>query len=182
MSCMGEIWVVRHGETEWSAAGRHTGRRDIPLTEVGEEQARRLALRLNRDWDTVLSSPLSRARRTAELAGFSPLLEPDLVEWDYGKAEGLTTAQLSATKPWSVWDEPLGESLEQLGARAQRVLDKLPPDGDVLIFAHGHVLRVLAALYLGGTPAQGKHFLLDPASIGVLGHEHDYRALKAWNL
>lgn len=179
---MGEIWVVRHGETEWSASGRHTGRTDVPLTEVGEEQARGLMFRLNRDWDTVLSSPLIRARRTAELAGFAPLLEPDLVEWDYGTAEGLTTAQLSAAKRWSVWDEPLGESLEELGDRVQRVLDTLPTEGDVLIFAHGHVLRVLAALYLGGLPEDGRHFMLDAARIGVLGHEHDYRALKAWNV
>ena len=172
---------MRHGETEWSAAGKHTGRTDIPLTEVGEEQARGLTFRLNREWDTVLSSPLSRARRTAELAGFAPLLEPDLVEWDYGTAEGLTTAQLSAAKPWSVWDEPLGETLDELGDRVQRVLDKLP-EGDVLIFGHGHVLRVLCALYLGGTPYEGKHFLLDAARVGVLGHEHDYPALKAWNV
>jgi broad specificity phosphatase PhoE len=179
--CVGEIWVVRHGETEWSAVGRHTGRTDVPLTAVGEEQARGLMFRLNRDWDAVLSSPLSRARRTAELAGFSPLIDGDLMEWDYGGAEGLTTAQLSATKPWSVWEEPLGESLEQLGERAQRVLDRLP-DGDSLLFAHGHVLRVLTALYLGGAPEDGKHFMLDAARIGVLGREHAYPALKAWNL
>jgi probable phosphoglycerate mutase len=178
---VGEIWVVRHGETEWSAAGRHTGRTDVPLTEVGEEQARGLTFRLNRDWDTVLSSPLQRALRTAQLAGFAPLVEEDLVEWDYGTAEGLTTAQLSAAKPWSVWEEPLGETVEELGERVQGVLDKLP-DGDVLIFGHGHVLRVLAALYLGGAPEDGKHFMLDAARVGVLAHEHGVPALKAWNV
>jgi probable phosphoglycerate mutase len=178
---VGEIWVVRHGETEWSAAGKHTGRTDVPLSAVGEEQARGLTFRLNRDWETVLSSPLSRAARTAELAGFSPLLDPDLEEWDYGAAEGLTTAQLSAAKPWSVWDEPLGETLEELGARVQSVLDRLP-DGDVLLFSHGHVLRVLAAVYLGLPPAAGKHLVLDAARIGVLSHEHDYPVVRTWNL
>ena len=172
--------MVRHGETEWSATGRHTGRTDVPLTEVGEEQARGLTFRLNRDWDLVLSSPLSRARRTAELAGFTPVLDDDLMEWDYGGAEGLTTGQLSAAKPWSVWEEPLGESLDDLGERLQRVLDGLP-DGDVLIFGHGHALRVLTALYLGGLPSDGIHFQLDAARIGVLGWEHDHRVLKAWN-
>ena len=166
--------MVRHGETEWSATGRHTGLTDVPLTEVGEEQARGLTFRLNRDWDAVLSSPLSRACRTAELAGFSPVLEPDLREWDYGGAEGLTTGQLSASKPWSVWEEPLGESLDDLGERLQRVLDGLP-DGDALIFGHGHALRVLTALYLG------VELEVDAARIGVLGYEHDHRVLKAWN-
>jgi probable phosphoglycerate mutase len=178
---VGEIWVVRHGETEWSVAGRHTGRTDIPLTEAGEEQARGLTFRLNRDWDAVLSSPLQRATRTAELAGFSPVLDDDLMEWDYGAAEGRTTAELSADAPWSVWDQPLGETVTQLGGRVRRVLDRLP-DGDVLIFGHGHVLRVLAALYLGGAPEDGKHFMLDAARVGVLGHEHGWPALRAWNL
>lgn len=178
---MGEIWIVRHGETEWSAAGRHTGHTDIPLTDIGEEQARGLTFRLNRDWDTVLSSPLSRATRTAELAGFSPLPEPDLVEWDYGQAEGLTTEELSIGRPWNVWDQPMGESLEELGTRVRRVLHRLP-EGDVLLFSHGHVLRVLAAVYLGLHPGAGRHLMLAPARVGILSQEHGYPALRAWNL
>lgn len=178
---MGEIWVVRHGETQWSAAGRHTGLTDLPLTEVGEEQARGLTFRFNRDWAAVLSSPLHRALRTAELAGFAPTVDPDLVEWDYGPAEGRTTAEMSADKPWSVWSDPLGESLESLGERAQRVLHRLP-DGDVLIFAHGHVLRVLTAVYLGWPPLAGRSLMLGAARVGVLGHENGYPALKNWNL
>jgi probable phosphoglycerate mutase len=178
---VGEIWVVRHGETEWSAAGRHTGRTDIPLTEAGEEQARGLTFRLNRDWEAVLSSPLQRAVETARLAGFEPVVDDDLVEWDYGAAEGRTTAELSADAPWSVWDQPLGETVTQLGGRVRRVLDTLP-EGDVLVFGHGHCLRVLTAVYLGLPPVAGRHLRLDPARVGVLGHEHDWPALKAWNL
>jgi probable phosphoglycerate mutase len=178
---VGEIWLVRHGETEWSAAGRHTGRTDVPLTAVGEEQARGLTFRLDREWDAVLSSPLSRALRTAELAGFAPVVDDDLVEWDYGAAEGLTTAELSADEPWNAWDQPLGETVSQLGARVRRLLDRLP-DGDVLLFSHGHLLRVLAAVRLGLAPIEGRHLVLDPARIGVLGREHTWPVIRAWNL
>jgi probable phosphoglycerate mutase len=178
---MAEIWLARHGETEWSAAGRHTSSTDIPLTPTGEKQALELCARLDRPWDLVLSSPLSRARRTAELCGFTPVLDDDLKEWDYGAAEGLTTAELSRERRWSVWDDPLGETLEQLAARVGRVLARLP-DGDSLLFAHGHVLRVLAAVYLGLAPSDGKHLVLGTARLGVLGHEHDYPAVLAWNL
>jgi probable phosphoglycerate mutase len=178
---VGEIWLVRHGETEWSAAGRHTGRTDIPLTAVGEEQARGLMFRLNRDWAAVLSSPLQRALRTAELAGFHPLPDPDLMEIDYGPAEGRTTAELSAEWPWTVWDRPLGETWEEVGVRVQRVLDQLP-DGDVLVFGHGHVLRALTAVYLGLPAVQGRLFSLETARTGVLSREHDHPVIRTWNL
>lgn len=180
---MGEIWLVRHGATEWSSSGRHTGRTDVLLSPLGEEQARELAPRLARPWARVLSSPLFRARRTAELAGLAFDVDDDLVEWDYGPAEGLTTAELSASQPWSVWDAPpLGETIESVAARCAAVLTRLPADGDVCLVAHGHLLRILAAVYVGWEPVQAKHLLLRPGGIGILGHEHDYRALAGWNL
>lgn len=177
---MGELWVVRHGETEWSAVGRHTSSTDLPLTPHGEEQARALAPRLSRPWALVLCSPLLRARRTAELAGLTPTIEPDLTEWRYGEAEGLTTAELSHEKPWNQWDFPLGESLADLAGRVERVLGRLP-DGDVLLLAHGHVLRVLAAKYLGLEPVAGRHLPLGAARVGVLGHENSWPAVLEWN-
>ena len=179
---MADIWVVRHGATEWSASHRHTGRTDIPLTTEGEEQALGLSRVLSRPWVAVLCSPLHRARRTAELAGLDYVIDDDLVEWDYGPAEGLTTAELSADGPWSIWaDPPLGETLSQVAARCRAVLDRLPTDGDVCLVAHGHLLRIMAAIYLGLEPVQAKHLVLGPARIGVLGHEHDYPALTGWN-
>lgn len=181
---MGELWLVRHGETEWSRSGRHTGRTDLPLTPEGALQAKALTPRLDRLWAAVLSSPLARAARTAELAGLAPVLDGDLQEWDYGPAEGLTTAELSAEQPWSVWaGPPLGETLEQVAGRAAAVLGRLPLDaGDVLLVSHGHLLRVLAAVYLGQDPRLAKHLVLRPARIGVLGREHDYPALLGWGL
>lgn len=180
---MSEIWLVRHGATEWSTSHRHTGRTDILLNETGEQQARELAPRLTRPWSLVLSSPLFRARRTAELAGLVPEIDDHLVEWDYGPAEGLTTAELSADQPWSVWaDVPLGETLEQVAARCRIVLDRLPAEGDVCLVAHGHLLRILTAVYLGLELVQAKHLVLRPAGIGILGREHDYPALIGWNL
>jgi probable phosphoglycerate mutase len=176
------IWLVRHGETAWSKTGQHTGRTDLPLTAEGEAQARRLAPRLRREWALVLSSPLQRAWRTAELAGLSPEPEPDLMEWDYGHAEGLTTAQLSAERPWRVWeDATLGETLEEVAERCRRVLAKVPADGDTCLVAHGHLLRVLAAVYLGLEPTEGRHLVLEPCKTGVLGHEHEWPALRSWN-
>lgn len=178
---VGDIWLVRHGETEWSAQGRHTSRTDVPLTAVGEEQARGMTFRLNRDWAVVLCSPLQRARKTAELAGFAPHVDPDLSEWDYGDAEGLTTEQLSTQMPWNVWDHPLGETLDEVAERCRRVLSRLPDD-DALIFAHGHVLRILATVYLGLPPIAARHLTLDAARMGVLGHEHTWPALRVWNV
>ncbi|MCU1622890.1 MAG: Phosphoglycerate mutase [Frankiales bacterium] len=177
------LWVVRHGETEWSRTMQHTGRTDIPLTEQGEAQARDLAPRLRRDWALVLASPLQRAWRTAELAGLTPEPEPDLMEWDYGHAEGLTTEQLSAEKPWRVWDDPdLGETLEQVAERVRRVLARLPTHGDTCLVAHGHVLRILTAIYLELEPVDAQHLVLEPCGIGILGKEHDWPALRGWNL
>ena len=180
---MSEIWLVRHGETEWSRCHRHTGRTDVPLLPEGERAAAALRTRLDRPWALVLASPLQRAWRTAELAGLTPEPEPDLVEWDYGPAEGRTTEELSTDRPWRVWDDvELGESLDQVADRVRRVLAKVPAVGDTCLVAHGHVLRVLSAVYLGLEPAAGKHLVLEPTRIGVLGHEHDWPALRAWNL
>ena len=182
---MGELWLVRHGETEWSRSGRHTGRTDVPLTEHGEEQARELSLRLDRPWRQVLCSPLQRARRTAELAGLTFDVDRDLAEWAYGHAEGLTTAELSAEAEWSVWDDvALGETVEDVGTRCARVLERVTPvlsDGDACLVAHGHLLRVLAAVWLGLPPRDGRLWSLDPAHVGVLGHEHDRQVVRAWN-
>lgn len=178
-----EIWLVRHGATEWSSTGRHTGRTDIPLSPEGEQQAAGLAPRIDRPWSQVLSSPLLRARRTAELAGLAPEIDDGLVEWDYGPAEGLTTAELSAEQPWSVWgDVELGETLQQVADRCADVLTRLPLDGDVCLVAHGHLLRILAAVYLGLEPVKAKHLVLRPGGIAVLGREHDYPAVLGWNL
>jgi probable phosphoglycerate mutase len=177
------IHVVRHGVTGWSRTHRHTGRTEVPLTEEGEAQARSLAPRLRRDWALVLARPLQRAWRTAELAGLDPQPEPDLVEWDYGYAEGRTTEELSEDGRWRVWEaEGLGESLEQVAERVRRVLAKIPEEGDTCVVAHGHVLRVLTAVYLGLEPQQAKHLVLGAGRVGVLGHEHDWPALTGWNL
>ncbi len=180
---VGDIWLVRHGATAWSKTGQHTGRTDLPLLPEGEQMALALAPRLDRPWSVVLCSPMQRALRTAELAGLTPTLDPDLVEWDYGPAEGRTTAQLSTDGTWSVWDDvPLGETLEQVAGRARRVLARLPADGDACLVGHGHFLRVLAAVYLGLRPVDGRHLVLEPGHLAVLGHEHACPALLGWNL
>jgi broad specificity phosphatase PhoE len=184
---MAEVVLVRHGQTEWSRDGRHTGRSDIPLTSDGEADARALAARLRRPFGLVLSSPLSRAARTAELAGLTPQLDPDLLEWDYGPEEGRTTAQARETRPgWSVWDGVgLAETLEQLATRQRRVLDRITPlverDEDVCLVGHGHALRVLAACWLGLDPGVGQQLVLGAGSISVLGHEHGCPAVLSWN-
>ena len=138
--------------------------------------------RLNRAWAAVMSSPSQRASRTAELAGLTPKLDDDLMEWDYGPAEGRTTHEMSAEKPWSVWEDvPLGETLDQVASRVRRVLARLPESGDSLLIAHGHVLRILTAVYLELRPADARHFVLKPCGIAVLGQEHSYPALLGWN-
>jgi broad specificity phosphatase PhoE len=183
-----EIVVVRHGETEWSATGRHTSRTDLPLTERGRERARALAGKLaGRRFSLVLCSPLRRARETCELAGFGDVAElyDDLHEWDYGEYEGLTTPQIRERDPyWSLWRDgcPGGESPARVGARADRVLARLRADGgDALAFAHGHILRVVTARWLGMEVAAGARFALDAGSLGVLGYEHDTQVLSRWN-
>ncbi len=192
---MGEILVLRHGETEWSKSGQHTGVTDLPLLPEGEEKARSLAPALaSRDVVEVWVSPRQRARRTAELAGLTATaVDEDLVELDYGGYEGRTTAEISAElgSTWSVWRDPIvpgetpGETLEQVGERVDRVLgrarDRLD-DGDVVLVAHGHVLRVLTARWLGLEPAAGSLFALPAGAYGELGHEHARPVLKGWGL
>ena len=186
---MAELVLVRHGQTEWSRDGRHTGRSDIALTPEGETDATALATRLaGRDFALVLTSPLQRAWRTAELAGLTALVEPDLVEWDYGPEEGRTTEQARATRPgWSVWDDTgLGETLAELATRSQRVLDRVRPvldaGGEACLVGHGHALRVLAACWLGLGPHVGQQLVLAAGGLSVLGHEHGCPAVLSWNL
>ncbi len=182
--------MVRHGETEWSRDLRHTGRTDVPLTERGRRDARAVgALLADRDIALALCSPLSRARETAQLAlGEVPRLDERLMEWDYGEVEGRTTAEFRLTHPgWTVWRDgcPGGETVEDVAARADAVLADVAPvldRGDVLLIAHGHLLRILVARRLGLAPRDGALFLLEPATLGVVGAEHDVPALHAWNL
>ncbi|MET3962520.1 broad specificity phosphatase PhoE [Marmoricola sp. OAE513] len=182
-----ELWIVRHGETEWSAAGRHTSRTELPLTAVGEETARGLAGRLaETSFDLVLASPRERARRTAELAGFPDVeVDPDLAEWDYGDYEGITTTEIRATVPgWTVWSHPCpgGEDAAAVGARLDRVVARARKHGGrTLVFGHGHASRALAARWLGEPVAQGRLFRLDTATVSVLGYERETPVVLRWN-
>jgi probable phosphoglycerate mutase len=179
----GELVIVRHADTEWSANGRHTSRTDLPLTEAGIARAATIAPRLaGRAFAAVWSSPLRRALETARLAGREPLVRADLREWDYGEYEGLTSEQIRARRPgWDMWRDgcPGGEDAAAAARRADEVLAALPQEGDVLIFSHGHFLRVLAARWLGLAAADGALFVLEPTAIGVLGHERDRRVLRS---
>jgi broad specificity phosphatase PhoE len=184
-----QIYLVRHGETEWSVNGRHTGRTDIPLTDAGREQAKDLGRRIgDHPFALVLTSPLSRAAETARLTGFGDA-EPvdDLREWDYGAFEGRTTIDIREEIPdWSIWRGPwrAGETARQVGARADRVIARcLDPavDGDALLFAHGHMLRVITARWLGLAARQGALFALGTATIGILGWERSNRVIETWN-
>jgi broad specificity phosphatase PhoE len=193
---IGELVLVRHGATAWSTAGKHTGRTDIPLTDAGEEQALLIKPWLAQHrFTSVVSSPLVRARRTAELAGFTAIeIDPDLQEWDYGGFEGLTTPQIRERQPgWSLWRDGVppgdaphrGESAADVGARADRVVARaLPqlPSGDVALVSHGHFLRVLAARWLGLPPTEGALFALDTASVSMLGFERSDRVVRQWNM
>lgn len=183
------ITLVRHGETEWSAAGKHTGRTDIPLTPAGEDAARNLASRLrDRSFAAVWSSPSQRAFRTSALGGFEAIRDDDLQEWDYGAYEGRTTKDILAEHPgWTVFKDgcPGGESVSDIEARADRVVAQLRATaGDVLVFSSAHFLRVLAARWLGVPARAGAYLVLDTASISVLGYEHDLEepVIRRWNV
>ena len=182
------LWLVRHGETEWARLGRHTGRTDIPLTELGRQQATAVAAKLvGHQFGLVLASPLSRALDTARLAGFAKQVETtdDLVEWDYGTDEGRTTAEIRTDRPgWSIWDDgpASGETIEQVAVRDDRVIARVRAGaGDALVFAHGHVLRILAARWLGMPPDTGRLFALSTATVSVLGWERDQPVIERWN-
>lgn len=181
--------VVRHGETEWSASGRHTSHTDLDLTEEGRRRARGLAPVLAAgQFSRVLTSPLKRARETCEIAGFGDRAEvrDELHEWDYGEYEGLTTPEIRSRRPdWSLWRDgcPGGESPDQVGARADRVLAEFEHvDGDVLAFAHGHILRVLAARWVEWPVAGGARLALSAGAISVFGYERETHVLTRWNL
>lgn len=192
---MGDLLLVRHGETEWSRSGQHTSHTDLPLTERGEEQAKSLAPLLSgRTFSLALTSPLHRAVRTAELAGVTGALpEPDLHEWDYGGYEGITTAEIHRTRPsWDLWTDGVppgpqghpGESPEDAGRRADRVLARVDGalgDGDVVLVAHGHFLRVLTARRLGLPPAEGRLFQLATGTVSRLSTEHGRPVIAEWN-
>jgi broad specificity phosphatase PhoE len=182
------LWLVRHGETEWSAGGRHTGRTDVPLTKLGEGQARQLRERLRgHAFGLVLTSPRRRAMETCRLAGFAgrAIVDGDLAEWDYGADEGRTTEQIQVDRPgWSIWrDGPLdGETIAQVSERAERVVERARAvDGDTLAFGHGHLLRILAARWVGLAPSNGRRLLLEPATISILGWEHEDAVIERWN-
>jgi len=182
------IVVVRHGETEWSLSGRHTSRTDLPLTERGRRRAEELAAALGGPFALVLCSPLRRARETCEIAGFAGQAEidDDLHEWDYGQYEGLTTPEIRADNPdWSLWRDgcPGGEGPGEVAARADRVVARLADaGGDALAFAHGHLLRVLAARWVSADAAFGARLALGAGAISVLGHERETRVIERWNL
>ena len=184
------IYLARHGETAWSVSGQHTGRTDLPLTAQGEQNARRLGERLaglQLAW--VVTSPLERARRTCELAGFGAVasIDPDLVEWDYGAYEGKTPAEIRRERPgWEIFRDgcPGGESLAQVAARADRVVARLRAIGaNVLVFSSGHLLRVLAARWLGLDGALGRYFFLETAAHSILGYQRDLTepVIRLWN-
>jgi broad specificity phosphatase PhoE len=180
--------LVRHGQTAWSESGQHTGRTDIPLNEAGRRQADLLAARLRgEDFALVLSSPLSRALDTCRAVGLGEraVIDPDLQEWDYGEVEGRTTDEIRAERPgWNIWDGPVpgGETVEAVGARVDRVIERaLRAEGDVVIFGHGHCLRILAARWLGLEAAAGSLFELSTATVSRLGWERERRVIELWN-
>jgi len=181
------LYLVRHGATEWSTSGRHTSTTDLPLLPEGEQAAKELAPRLaGLDFAAVLTSPRMRARRTAELAGFpDAVVEEDLAEWRYGEYEGVTTEEIHRTDPtWNIWDgvTPGGESAEEVAARLDRVVAAARErDGDTLVFAHGHSLRVLAARWLGQPAAYGRNFWLGTATLSVLGEDRGQPVVVRWN-
>jgi probable phosphoglycerate mutase len=187
-----ELWLIRHGETEWSISGQHTGTSDILLTERGRERAKGIRDYLHhRAFTKVFVSPLARARETCAIAGYGDqaIIEPNLMEWNYGDFEGKTTQQIREQYPnWIIWNGPVpnGETVEQVGARTDAViarsLSKIGDDGGaVALFAHGHVLRILTARWLGLTPDSGRLFALGTGSVSVLGFEREQRVIESWN-
>jgi broad specificity phosphatase PhoE len=183
-----EVVLVRHGETEWSRAGKHTGRTDIPLTDRGRQEAQAVGAELQgRQFALVLTSPLARAADTCRLAGLGDVAEPreELMEWDYGAYEGRETVDIrKERRGWTLWLDgvPKGETIAQVQARADRVIAELRSvAGDAAVFAHGHLLRVLAARWLGLEPAAGRLFALDPATISILGYERETPVVRMWN-
>jgi broad specificity phosphatase PhoE len=182
------LWLVRHGETEWSKSGQHTSRTDIPLTEVGRRQAAGVAGKLaGHEFAFVLSSPKVRALETVHLAGFGERVETtdDLLEWDYGEDEGRTTPEIREDRPgWTIWaDGPRGgETADEVALRADRVIARVrAAEDDVLVFAHGHVLRVVAARWIGQPPSEGRFFELGTATLSVLGWERETPTIERWN-
>lgn len=189
-SALPEIHVIRHGETAWTESRRHTGLTDIPLTELGERQARRFGAHLRgRTFAHVFTSPLQRARRTCELAGFGAMaqIDPGLVEWNYGEYDGLTTAEILKQRPeWQLFRDgcPRGESVAEIGERADRVIARLRAlDGDALLFSSGHYLRVFAARWLGLDASCGRLFLFSTTTLSILGYEHNKSesVIRLWN-
>jgi probable phosphoglycerate mutase len=189
MSDVPTIYLARHGETEWSKSGQHTGRTDIPLTAAGETAAKKIGTRLaGIAFAKLFSSPLGRARRTAELAGFTPEIDPELMEWNYGDAEGRKTVDIRKDVPgWDLFRDgaPNGESVRQISDRADRVVARLKAmRGNILVFAHGHILRVLAARWVNQPVAFGRALLLSTATVSILSFDHhtmDEPAIKLWN-
>jgi probable phosphoglycerate mutase len=184
------VWLVRHGETEWARLGRHTGRTDIALTTTGREQAAALGRRLaGHAFGLVMTSPLSRAAETARIAGYGDVAvaDDDLMEWDYGALEGRTTADIRAEIPdWAIWRGPVpgGETVDEVGRRADRIITRIhagAASGDVLVFAHGHLLRVLAARWIGLPAAAGGRFELATATLSIVGWERESRSIELWN-
>ena len=182
-----EVLLVRHAETEWTLSGQHTGRTDIPLTEHGRQAAAALAPRLaRRSFDLVLVSPSTRALETCELCGLGELAQvrEDLLEWDYGDYEGLTSSQIHERRPdWSLWRDgsPRGEDATQVGARADRLIAELTVAKQAAVFSHGHMLRVLGARWIQLDPTDGSRLGLSPGSLSTLAHEHGIPILKRWN-
>ena len=182
-----KIFLIRHGETEWSRSGRHTGRTDVPLTDEGRRSAEAIREVVEPLQLDVWTSPLQRARETSRLAGFpSAQIDEDLREWDYGVYEGRTTLDIRKETPeWSVWLSPIpnGESLDEVAGRARRVIERVTQNaGDVALFAHGHLLRILAACWIGMPPATGRFLALDTATTSILGYERRTRVIRRWNV
>lgn len=183
-----ELWLIRHGETEWSLSGKHTSRTDLPLTERGKERAEKIREYLaGKDFSMVLTSPMQRARQTCEIAGFGDVaqIDSDLSEWDYGVYEGRTTKDIQKEIPgWSVWSNPImgGETIDQVAERARRVIARAAAKGgSVALFAHAHILRILAACWIESPPVMASRLALETGSISTLGYEHQTRVVSMWN-